>query len=44
MSLQVMVAMKPGEPLLLYVATTAEDVSMVLVVGRSEPPQPQETK
>jgi hypothetical protein len=40
----VMVAPKPGEPLLLYVTATAEAVSMVLVTERLEPPQPQETK
>jgi hypothetical protein len=39
-----MVTLEPGEPLLLYVATTIEVVSMVLVIERSEPPQPQETK
>jgi dsDNA-binding SOS-regulon protein len=40
----VMVAPEPGEPLLLYVTTIAEVVSMVLITERSEPPQPQETK
>jgi hypothetical protein len=39
-----MVASEPREPLLLYVAATVEGVSMVLVVERPEPPQPQETK
>jgi hypothetical protein len=40
----VMVAPKSRDPLLLYVAATAEAVSMVLIVERPEPPQPQETK
>jgi hypothetical protein len=40
----VMVAPKPGEPLLLYITAISEVVSMVLVVERPEPPQPQETK
>jgi hypothetical protein len=40
----VMVAPKPGEPLLLFITVTAEAVSMVLIVERSEPPQPQMTK
>jgi hypothetical protein len=40
----VMVAPGPGEPLLLYVAATAEAISMVLVVERPGPPQPQEIK
>jgi hypothetical protein len=44
MSPPIMVAPEPGEPLLLYVATTVEVVSMVLVVERPGPPQPQETK
>jgi hypothetical protein len=39
-----MVAPKPGEPLMLYIAATAEAVSMVLVAERPEPPHPQETK
>jgi dsDNA-binding SOS-regulon protein len=39
-----MVAPEPREPLLLYIATTTEAVSMVLVAERLEPPQPQETK
>jgi hypothetical protein len=33
----IVVAPEPGEPLLLYIAATAEAVSMVLVVERSEP-------
>jgi hypothetical protein len=33
----VMVASEPGEPLLLYVAATAEAVSMLLVAERPEP-------
>jgi hypothetical protein len=32
----VMVAPKPGEPLLLYIMTTAEVVSMVLVTDQQE--------
>jgi dsDNA-binding SOS-regulon protein len=40
----VLVAPEPEEPLLLYIAATAEAVNMVLVTERSEPPQPQETK
>jgi hypothetical protein len=32
-----MVAPEPGEPLLLYIATTAEAVSMVLVAERPNP-------
>jgi hypothetical protein len=43
-SLPLMVTLEPGEPLLLYVTTTIEVVSMVLVIERSEPAQPQETK
>jgi hypothetical protein len=33
----IMVAPEPGEPLLLYIAATAKDVSMVLVTERPEP-------
>jgi hypothetical protein len=40
----VMVAPEPGEPLLLYIIATAEAVSMILVIERPEPPQPQEIK
>jgi hypothetical protein len=40
----VMVAPEPRDPILLYIAATAEAVSMVLVIERLEPPQPQETK
>jgi hypothetical protein len=43
-SLPVMVAPEPGEPLLLYITATAEAVSMVLVTERPEPPQPKEIK
>jgi hypothetical protein len=39
-----MVAPEPREPLLLYIATTVEAVSMVLVVERPEPRQHQEPK
>jgi hypothetical protein len=39
-----MVALKPREPLLLYIATITKAVSMVLVVERPKPPHPQETK
>jgi hypothetical protein len=44
MSPPVMVAPELGKPLLLYVATTVETVSMVLVTERPEPPQPRERK
>jgi dsDNA-binding SOS-regulon protein len=44
MSPPVMVALEPREPLMLYIAATAEAVSMILVTERPEPPQPQETK
>jgi hypothetical protein len=37
-SMPVMVALEPGEPLLLYITATAEAVSMVLVAEWSEPP------
>jgi hypothetical protein len=37
-----MVAPKPGESLLLYIAATTEAVSMVLVAKRPEPHRPQE--
>jgi dsDNA-binding SOS-regulon protein len=40
----VLIALEPEEPLLLYIAATAEAVNMVLVTKRPEPPQPQETK
>jgi hypothetical protein len=33
----VMVALEPGEPLLLYIAATSEAVSMVLVTERPDP-------
>jgi hypothetical protein len=39
-----MVALEPGEPLLLYIGATVEVVSMVLVAERPEPQQPQEPK
>jgi hypothetical protein len=39
-----MVAPEPGEPLLLYIAVTTEAVSMVLVMERPEPQQPQVPK
>jgi hypothetical protein len=39
-----MAAPEPGEHLLLYIAATAEAVSMILVTERPEPPQSQETK
>jgi hypothetical protein len=35
------VAPEPGEPLLLYITAIAEVVSMVLVVERPKPKQPQ---
>jgi hypothetical protein len=34
MSLPILVALEPGEPLYLYIATATEVVSMVLVVER----------
>jgi hypothetical protein len=40
-SLPIMVALEPGSPLLLYIAATAEVVSMVLVMERPEQRQPQ---
>jgi hypothetical protein len=39
-----MVALEPGEPLLLYITATAEAVSMVLVAERPKPHQHQEPK
>jgi hypothetical protein len=39
-----MVAPKPSERLLLYIVATAEVVSMVLVIERPEPKQPQVLK
>jgi hypothetical protein len=39
-----MVALQPGEPLLLYIVTTIEVMSMVLVLERLEPKQPQALK
>jgi hypothetical protein len=39
-----MVALEPGEPLLLYIVATAEAVSMVLVAERPEPCQHQEPR
>jgi hypothetical protein len=39
-SLLIMVSSEPGEPLLLYITTTADVVSMVLVVERPESPPP----
>jgi hypothetical protein len=39
-----MVALKPSEPLLLYIMVTADVVSMVLVAERPEPCQNQEPK
>jgi hypothetical protein len=44
MSLSIMVAPEPGEPLLLYIAATVEVVSIVLVVERPEPKQLQALK
>jgi hypothetical protein len=40
----IMVAPKPGEPLLLYISATAEVMSMVLVIKCPAPHQPQEPK
>jgi hypothetical protein len=39
-----LVALEPSEPLLLYIVTTVDAVSMVLVVERPEPHQHQEPK
>jgi hypothetical protein len=36
-----MVALELGEPLLLYITTTTEDVGMVLVTEQPKPQQPQ---
>jgi hypothetical protein len=44
MSLPIMVALEPGEPLLLYIMATIEVVSMVLVTEWPEPRQPQTLK
>jgi hypothetical protein len=43
-SLPIMVALEPGEPLLLYIAAIAEVVSMVLVAEWPDPKQPQALK
>jgi hypothetical protein len=43
-SLPIMVSPEPGEPLLLYIAATAEVVSMVLVTERPKPKKPQALK
>jgi hypothetical protein len=39
-----MVALKPGEPLVLYITITIEVVSMVLVAEQPKPQQPQVPK
>jgi hypothetical protein len=39
-----MVALEPGEPMLIYFAATTEVVSMVLVAEQSKPKQPQALK
>jgi hypothetical protein len=44
MSLPILVALEPGEPLLLYIMATTEVMSMVLVIEWSEPKQPQALK
>jgi hypothetical protein len=44
MSLPIMVALDPSEPLLLYIAATTEVVSMMLVMEWLEPQQPQALK
>jgi hypothetical protein len=44
MSLSVMVASEPSELLLLYITAKAEVVSMVHVIERPEPKQPQALK
>jgi hypothetical protein len=44
MSLPIMVALEPDEPLLLYIMATTDVVSMVLVAERPEPQQPQALK
>jgi hypothetical protein len=43
-SLLIMVSLEHGEPLLLYIVVTTEVVSMVLIVERPEPQQPQAQK
>jgi hypothetical protein len=43
-SLPIMVALQPGDPLLLYIAAIAEVVSMVLVTEWPDPKQPQALK
>jgi hypothetical protein len=44
MSLPIMVAPNPDEPLLLYIMATTEVVSIVLVTERPEPKHPQAPK
>jgi hypothetical protein len=44
MSLPIMVAPKPDEPLLLYIMATTEVVSIVLVTEQPEPKHPQALK
>jgi hypothetical protein len=44
MSLPIMVAPEPGEPLKLYIAATTGVKSMVLVTEPPEPKQPQALK
>jgi hypothetical protein len=43
-SLPIMVALEPGEPLLLYIVAIADVVSMVLVAEQSKPKQPRALK
>jgi hypothetical protein len=44
MSLPVMVAPEPNEHLLLYIVAKAKVVSMILIIERPEPKQPQALK
>jgi hypothetical protein len=43
-SLPIMVALELGKPLLLYIVATSKVMSMVLVMERLEPKQPQALK
>jgi hypothetical protein len=43
-SLSVMLASEPSEPVLLYITATTEVVSMVLIIERPKPQQPQSPK
>jgi len=43
-SLPILVALEPGEPLFLYLAASAEAVSMVLVAERTEQARQGDTR